>query len=97
MPRTFEVRFQTVEPARRSEYIKMYTAAIQSSKEAGAKGGLVLCSEDDPASVLVLLEWESKERHLRWRGTPPHQKFRAAVEGWQTKPSTGGYYSAETI
>jgi len=43
--------------------------------------------------VLVLLEWETKEHHLRWRGTPPHQRFRAAVEGWQTKPSQGGYYT----
>jgi heme-degrading monooxygenase HmoA len=46
---------------------------------------------------MVLLEWESKEQHQRWRGTPPHSRFRAAVEGWQAKPSRGGYYLAETI
>jgi heme-degrading monooxygenase HmoA len=97
MAATYEVRFQTVDPKRRDDYVKHYIQALQSSKEAGAKGGLVLCSEDDPSSVLVLLEWESKEDHLRWRGTPPHQKFRAAVEGWQAKPSTGGYYKAEKI
>ncbi|HEU4344669.1 MAG TPA: antibiotic biosynthesis monooxygenase family protein [Candidatus Binatia bacterium] len=97
MAKTYEVRFQSVDPKRRDAYVKMYTQAIQSSKLAGAKGGLVLCSEDDPSSVLVLLEWESKEHHQRWRGTPPHTQFRAAVEGWQTKPSTGGYYLAVTI
>jgi heme-degrading monooxygenase HmoA len=97
MAKTYEVRFQTVEPERRAEYVKIYTQAIQSSKLAGAKGGLVLCSEDDPSSVLVLLEWESKEHHQRWRGTPPHTEFRAAIDGWQTKPSTGGYYIAEII
>jgi hypothetical protein len=72
---TYEVRFQTVDPKRRDEYVKHYIQALQSSKEAGAKGGYVLCSEDDPSSVLVLLEWETKEHHLRWRGTPPHTRF----------------------
>ena len=97
MTTTYEVRFQTVDPDRRAEYVKMYTQAIQEIKLAGCRGGLILCSENDPGSVLVLLEWESKEHHLRWRGTPPHTRFRAAVEGWQSNPSTGGYYLAETI
>ena len=95
----YEVRFQTTDPERRAEYVRMYKQAIQEIKTAGCKGGLILCSEDDPASVLVPLEWNSKEHHLRWRGTPPHRRFRAAVEGsgLQTKRSTGGYYCAETI
>ena len=94
---TYEVRFQSVPPERRSEYVKMYKQAIQEIKQAGCKGGLILCSEDDPASLMVLLEWESKDQHQRWRGTPPHTRFRSAVEGWQSKPSTGGYFLAETI
>jgi len=89
----YEVRFQTVDPARRDEYVKHHKHAIQEIKQAGCKGGQILCSESDPSAVLVLLEWETKEHHLRWRGTPPHQRFRAAVEGWQTKPSQGGYYT----
>jgi quinol monooxygenase YgiN len=93
----YEVRFQTIDPKRRTEYVRMYKEAIQEIKTAGCRGGLILCSEDDPASVLVLLEWKSKEQHQSWRGTPPHARFRAAVEGWQTKPSQGGYYLAETI
>lgn len=93
----YEVRMQTVDPARRSEYVKMYKQAIQEIKQAGCRGGQILCSESDPSSVLVLLEWESKEQHQRWRGTPPHIRFRAAVEGWQAKPSQGGYYTVETI
>ena len=93
----YEVRFQTVDPARRDEYVTHYKQAIQEIKQAGCKGGQILCSESDPSAVLVLLEWETKEHHLRWRGTPPHQRFRAAVEGWQTKPSKGGYYTAEAI
>ena len=93
----YEVRFQTVDPERRSEYVKVYTEAIQSSKAAGCRGGLILCSDDDPAGVMVLLEWKTKEHHQRWRGTPPHTRFRQTVESWQTKPGHGGYYVAETI
>jgi heme-degrading monooxygenase HmoA len=97
MAATYEVRFQTVPPDKRDEYVKMYKQAIQGIKQAGCKNGLILCSEDDPSSVLVVLEWESKEHHQRWRGTPPHTRFRSAVEGWQSKPSTGGYFVAESI
>ena len=97
MAATYEVRFQTVSPERRAEYVKMYRQAIQEIKQAGCKSGLILCSDEDPSSVLVLHEWASKEHHQRWRGTPPHRRFRNAVEGWQSKPSTGGYYVAETI
>ena len=97
MRATYEVRFQTVGPEKRDEYVKMYKRAIQEIKQAGCEGGLIPRSEDDPASVVVLLEWESKEQHQRWRGTPPHKRFREAVEGWQAKPSAGGYYLAETI
>jgi heme-degrading monooxygenase HmoA len=97
MAATYEVRFQTVPPEKREEYVKMYKQAIQEIKLSGCKSGLIFCSEDDPESVVVLLEWESKEHHQRWRGTPPHTRFRRAVEGWQSKPSSGGYYFAETI
>jgi heme-degrading monooxygenase HmoA len=95
----YEVRFQTIDPERRSDYFKVLRQGIKDMKLAGCRRGQILCSEDDPSRVLVLLEWESREHHLRWRGTPPHTRFRAAVEGgrFQTKPSRGGYYLAETI
>jgi heme-degrading monooxygenase HmoA len=93
----YEVRFQTVEPQGRDAYVKMYKEAIQGCKEAGCRGGKILCSEDDPSRVIVLLEWPTKEHHLNWRGTPTHRSFRAACEGWQAKPSEGGYYLAEDI
>ena len=93
----YEVRFQTVDPETRNEYVKAYKEAIQSSKEAGCHGGLILCSDEDPAAVMVLLNWETREHHERWRGTPPHVKFRQTIDPWQTKPGRGDYYVAETI
>jgi len=48
----YEVRFQTVDPKRRADYVKMYKEAIQGCKAAGYRSGLVLCSEEDPAAVM---------------------------------------------
>jgi len=95
----YEVRFQTVDPAHRDEYVALYSKAIQEIKQAGARSVQVLCSEDDPSQVLVVVEWKTKEQHLNWRGTPPHTRFRAAVEGsgLQTKPSGGGYYTGGPV
>ena len=93
----YEMRFQTVDPARRAEYVKIYREAVQGCKSAGSTGGHILCSDDDPAAVVVILLWESKEHLARWRGTDSYKSFRAAVEGRQTKKSHGGVYAAETI
>ena len=93
----YELRFQTVEPAKRTEYVKIYREAVQACKSAGSTGGQILCSDDDPSAVIVILLWESKEHLARWRATESYNSFRAAVEGWQTKKSHGGFYVAETI
>jgi len=93
----YELRFQTVEPAKRTEYVKIYREAVQGCKSAGSTGGQILCSDDDPSAVIVILLWESKEHLARWRATESYNSFRAAVEGWQTKKSHGGFYVAETI
>ncbi len=93
----YEVRFQTVDPETRGEYVRAYKEAIQSSKEAGCHGGFIMCSDDDPSTVMVLLNWETREHHECWRGTPTHVKFRQTIDPWQTKPSIGDYYVAEVI
>ena len=56
-----------------------------------------MCSDDDPSTVMVLLNWETREHHECWRGTPTHVKFRQTIDPWQTKPSIGDYYVAEVI
>ena len=93
----YEMRFQTVDPAKRAEYVQIYREAVQGCKAAGSTGGYILCSEDDPAAVIVILLWETKEHLARWRGTESYKSFRAAVEHLQTKKSHGGFYLAETI
>jgi len=93
----YELRFQTVDPEKRAEYVKIYRDAVQGCKSAGSTGGHILCSDDDPAAVIVILRWQSKEHLARWRGTESYKSFRVAVAHLQTKKSHGGFYVAETI
>lgn len=93
----YEMRFQNVDPAKRAEYVRIYRAAVQGCKSAGSTGGHILCSDDDPSQVIVILLWESKEHLARWRFTDSYKSFRAAVAPLQTSKSHGGFYVAETI
>ncbi len=93
----YEMRFQNVDPAKRDEYVKIYRDAVQGCKSAGSTGGQILCSDDDPSAVIVILLWESKEHLARWRFTKSYKSFRAAVLPLQTGKSHGGFYVAETI
>jgi hypothetical protein len=65
------MRFQTVDPAQRAAYVKIYSAAVQGCKRAGSTGGHILCSDDDPSAVIVILLWESKEHLVRRRICKP--------------------------
>jgi heme-degrading monooxygenase HmoA len=93
----YEMRFQHVEPAKRAEYVKTYRKAVQGCKTAGSTGGQILCSDDDPSAVIVILLWQSKEHLARWRDTESYKSFRAAVAPLQTQKSHGGFYVAESI
>jgi heme-degrading monooxygenase HmoA len=64
--------------------------------EAGCRSGKILCSEDDPSRVTVLLEWPSKDTHLNWRhANGPELPRRCRRLAGQ--PSEGGNYVAEDI
>lgn len=93
----YEMRFQNVDPAKRAEYVKIYRDAVQGCKSAGSTGGQILCSDDDPSAVIIILRWQSKDHLARWRGAESYKSFRAAVAGLQTNKSHGGLYVAATI
>ena len=93
----YEMRFQHVDPVQRAEYVRIYRDAVQGCKTAGSTGGQILCSDDDPSAVIVILLWESKEHLARWRDTESYKSFRATVTPLQTQKSHGGFYVAQTI
>jgi len=85
-----EVRFQTVEASRRDEYIRVYAAACKLLEPFGCRRVQVFLSEEDPTSVTVMLDWDTRERFLEWRAGPHRTEFHKAIAGYQTRPSTGG-------
>lgn len=93
----YEVVIQTIDPARREEYLDVFRQAFREANFAGSHGGKILASEEDPARTVVIIEWDSVEAHTRHRGTPPHTRFRETISKYQTAPSQGGHYRVEDL
>ena len=93
----YEMRFQTVDPAKRAEYVKIYREAVQGCKSAGSTGGHDPMQRRRSIGGHRDFAMGKQGTSGRWRGTPSYSPFRAAVEGLQTKKSHGGFYVAETI
>ena len=89
----YEMRFQNVDPAKRAEYVKIYRDAVQGCKSAGSTGGHILCSDDDPSAVIVILLGKAKSI---WRaGAAPSLTNRFAPRWRRSKPvkATAGFTS----
>jgi hypothetical protein len=82
----YEVRFQNVDPARRDEYVAIYTKAIQEIKTVGVRAA-------SRSSVARMARARSSSW---WSGKA---RFRGAVEGsgLQTSPSERGYFSGGPV
>ena len=52
---------------------------------------------EDPARVVVIIEWDSVEAHTRHRGTPPHTAFRERISAYQTAPTQGAHYEIAVL
>ena len=88
----YEMRFQAVDPARRAEYVKIYREAVQGCKSAGSTGGHILCSDDDPSAVVVILLWE-RARSI-WRAGAaliPTNPFAPRWRGDKPRRATAGF------
>jgi quinol monooxygenase YgiN len=83
----YEIVVQTVDPARRDEYVDVYRKAFREANMAGNHGGKICTSVEDPSRVVLVIEWDSVEAHEKHRGTPPHNAFREKITAFQTKPS----------
>ena len=88
----YEVLFQTIDPARRDEYVDVFREAFRGANFAGAHEGKILKSVEDPSRVVIVIEWDTVESHTRHRGTPPHNAFRERISAYQTAPTQGAHY-----
>jgi heme-degrading monooxygenase HmoA len=88
----YEVLYQTIDPARRDEYVDVFRKAFRAANFAGAHEGKICKSVEDPARVVIVIEWDTVESHTRHRGTPPHNAFREKISAYQTAPTQGAHY-----
>ena len=88
----YEIAIQTVDPARRDEYIKVFSQTLEDANYAGSHGIKFFTSIEDPSRVVLIIEWDSVEAHTKHRGTPTHNRMREINSGYQTAKSDGAHY-----
>lgn len=72
------------------EFLKSVQEYISTS--TGCESCIVLRGIEDPASILVIEEWASKEHHLESLENYPKEKMMAAMELFDAPPQ-GNYYT----
>ncbi len=93
----YEIVVQTVDPARRDEFVATFRQAFREANFAGFRGGKMCTSVEDPERVMMVIEWDSVEAHTQHRGTPAHNRFRETTSGYQTKPSEIQHYVIQDL
>lgn len=91
-----EILVQTVDPARRAEYIEVFKRALKEWSPKGNHGGTIFTCVEDPARVITILEWDTVEAHTQHRGTEPWDRFRAALAPYRTAPVDVNHYTGES-
>jgi heme-degrading monooxygenase HmoA len=88
----YEIAIQTVDPARRDEYIDVFSQTLRDANYAGSHAINFFTSIEDPGRVILMIEWDSVEAHTKHRGTPTHNRMREINSGYQTAKSEGAHY-----
>ena len=96
----YEIVVQTVDPATRDEYIAAYKKRWREMALDGWRNGRLYKSVEDPARVIIVLEWDSVEAHRQHtRGrNPVMTKFMEEVVGpYRSGVSDIDHYIVEDI
>jgi len=93
----YEIAIQTVDPARREEYIQTFSQTLRDANYAGSHGIQFFTSIEDPSRVILMIEWDSVEAHTQHRGTPAHHRMREINSGYQTAKSEGAHYLVHEV
>lgn len=93
----YEIAIQQVDPAKRAEYIQNFGKTLIDANFAGSHAIKIFECLEDPAKVILIIEWDSVEAHTQHRGTPAHNKMREANASYQTAKSDGAHYKVHEI
>ncbi|HEX6513396.1 MAG TPA: antibiotic biosynthesis monooxygenase [Chloroflexota bacterium] len=85
----YELVHLTVDPAQREEFVRVYRKAWKEGAFEGSHEGKILPCIEDPARLMVIIEWDSVAAHRQHRQTPKMQQFRAQIDpfmkDWQVQ------------
>jgi quinol monooxygenase YgiN len=87
-----EIVIQHVQPEKRDEYIKVFGDFLTKANYAGSHGFRFFASIEDPARVILMIDWDNVEAHTRIRGTPTYNAMRELTSKYQTAKSDGGHF-----
>jgi heme-degrading monooxygenase HmoA len=88
----YEVVIQTVDPARRDEYLQVYKDAWREAAAPGAHTVRIMACIEDLARVITMIEWDSFEAHQKQQTTAAHARFRERVQPYRTAPGDLKHY-----
>ncbi len=87
-----EIVIQQVAAEKRAEYIEAFGEFLRNARYDGSHGIKLFASIEDPARVILMIEWDSVESHTRHRGTALHNAMRELTSKYQTAKSEGAHY-----
>lgn len=93
----YEQVVQTVDPARRDEYVQVLKRAWKEAAFEGSHDVTILRCIEKPEVLVWLVEWDSVGAHQAHRGTPRHNHFRETTRPYQTQPSQVAHYEVEEL
>ena len=93
----YEVVIQSIDPARRDEYIERYKKRWRELALDGWRGGKLLRCTEDPGRVIIVLEWDSVQAHRQHRGPVMDSFLQEFVRPYQTALSDFDHFTVEDM
>ena len=93
----YEIAIQTVDPARREEYIKVFSQTLKDANYAGSHGIKFFTSIEDPSRVVLILEWDSVEAHTHNAVPRPTTACGRSIQATRRPKSDGAHYLVHEV
>lgn len=87
-----EIVIQHVRPEKRDEYIKAFGEFLKKANYPGSHEIRFFASIEDPARVILMVDWDTVEAHTQIRGTPTYNAMRELTAKYQIAKSDGGHF-----
>ena len=87
-----QIVIQHVAADKRDEYLRVFGEFLRNARYEGSHGIRLFAGVEDPARVILMIEWDSVESHTRHRGTAMHDAMKELTSQYQTEKSDGAHY-----